>query len=153
MGLEIERKFLVVGDAWRDLDAGVLYRQGYLNRDRERVVRVRTMGPQAVLTVKSAPTGLTRQEFEYPIPLADAEELLALCLQPIIEKTRRMIPLGELLWEVDEFHGVNEGLVLAECELRSENQAVARPAWVGREVTGDPRYFNSNLIARPFGTW
>ena len=96
---------------------------------------------------------MTRYEFEYEIPLNDCNQLLDLCEQPIIEKTRYKIPYGGLIWEVDEFHGVNEGLVVAECELESEDQSIDKPEWIGDEVTGEPRYFNSNLIASPFTTW
>jgi len=153
MGKEIERKYLVAGDAWRAGAEGTLYRQGYLNSMKERVVRVRTMGDAAALTIKGITTGATRLEFEYAIPLDEAGQLLDLCEQPLIEKTRYRIPHAGLVWEVDEFHGVNAGLVVAECELESEDQVVARPDWVGEEVSGDPRYFNSNLIAQPFTTW
>lgn len=153
MGKEIERKYLVRGDAWKALADGVLFRQGYLNSAKERVVRVRTMGDRAALTVKGITVGATRLEFEYDVPFGDAEQLLELCEQPLVEKTRYKIPHGGLLWEIDEFHGANEGLVVAECELESEDQAVDKPDWVGDEVTGDPRYFNSNLIANPFTTW
>ncbi|MGD9547141.1 MAG: CYTH domain-containing protein [Candidatus Krumholzibacteriia bacterium] len=153
MGLEIERKYLVRGDAWRRGAVGVPFRQGYLSTVRERVVRVRTMGNRAALTVKGATRGATRLEFEYAIPVADANELLDLCEQPLIEKTRYHIPHGGLVWEVDVFHGVNEGLIIAECELEAEDQAVATPEWVGDEVTGDPRYANASLVARPYTTW
>ena len=153
MGKEIERKYLVLGESWRELAEGVLYRQGYLNSQKERVVRARTMGPKAALTIKGISVGATRLEFEYEIPFDDANSLLELCEQPLVEKTRYKIPFGGLIWEVDEFHGVNEGLVVAECELESEDQAIEKPDWVGEEVTGDPRYFNSNLIANPFTSW
>lgn len=153
MGREIERKFLVTGDAYRTLGQGTLFRQGYLSSAAERVVRVRTMGAKASLTIKGPSVGAVRAEFEYEIPLADALQLFELCEQPLIEKTRTRVPVGDLIWEIDEFHGVNRGLTVAECELESEDQAVARPDWVGLEVTDDPRYFNSNLVARPFTMW
>jgi len=153
MGKEIERKFLVKGEVWKEMAEGVLYRQGYLNSLKERVVRARTMGPKAALTIKGITVGATRLEFEYDIPLEDCNQLLELCEQPIIEKTRYKIPLGGLIWEIDEFHGVNEGLVVAECELESEDQAIDKPEWIGVEVTGKPEYFNSNLIAKPYTTW
>jgi len=153
MGKEIERKYLVSGDAWRALAKGTKYRQGYLNSAKERVVRARTMGDKAALTIKGITTGATRLEFEYEIPFDDCTELLELCEQPLIEKTRYKIPLGDLVWEIDEFHGVNDGLIVAECELESEDQAIDKPDWVGDEVTGDPRYFNSNLIANPYCKW
>ena len=153
MGKEIERKYLVKGEAWKELGKGVLYRQGYLNSLKERVVRARTMGPKAALTIKGITVGATRLEFEYEIPMDDCNQLLDLCEQPIIEKTRYKIPFGGLIWEVDEFHGVNDGLVVAECELESEDQSIEKPEWIGDEVTGDSRYFNSNLIANPFTAW
>jgi len=153
MGKEIERKFLVVGEDWKKLGDGTLYRQGYLNSMKERVVRARTMGEKAALTIKGITVGASRLEFEYEIPRDDCNQLLELCEQPIIEKTRYKIPYGGLIWEVDEFHGVNDGLVVAECELESEDQAIDKPDWIGDEVSSDPRYFNSNLIAKPFTTW
>lgn len=153
MGKEIERKFLVTADTWRALAPGTLYRQGYLSSAKERVVRVRTMGPRAALTIKGISVGATRLEFEYDIPFGEAEELLQLCEQPLVEKTRYKVSLGNLVWEIDEFHGVNEGLIVAECELESEDQAIDKPDWVGEEVTSDSRYYNSNLIAHPFTTW
>jgi len=153
MGKEIERKYLISGDAWRALGEGTKYRQGYLNSAKERVVRARTMGEKAALTIKGITTGATRLEFEYDIPFDDCTELLELCEQPLIEKTRYKIPHGGLIWEIDEFHGVNDGLIVAECELESEDQAIDKPDWIGEEVTGDPRYFNSNLIANPYSSW
>ncbi|HPF69730.1 MAG TPA: CYTH domain-containing protein [Candidatus Krumholzibacteria bacterium] len=153
MGKEIERKYLVLGDGFKSGAEGVLFRQGYLSSAKERVVRVRTMGPKAALTIKGITVGATRAEFEYEIPLDDARSLLDMCEQPLIEKTRYKVPFGGLTWEIDEFHGANAGLTVAECELESEDQAVTRPDWVGEEVTGDPRYFNSNLIANPYTTW
>lgn len=153
MGKEIERKYLVKGEVWKKQGEGILYRQGYLNSQKERVVRARTMGTKAALTIKGITVGATRLEFEYDIPMDDCNQLLDLCEQPIIEKTRYKIPYGGLIWEVDEFHGVNDGLVVAECELESEDQSIDKPEWIGDEVTGEPRYFNSNLIASPFTTW
>jgi adenylate cyclase len=154
MGKEIERKFLVVGEAWRTLEEGTLYRQGYLSTVQERTVRVRRVGNKGTLTVKGVSVGATRKEYEYEIPVADADEMIdQLCEKPIVEKNRYRIPIGDLTWEVDEFLGVNEGLIVAEVELRSEDQPVDKPDWIGAEVTGDPRYFNANLVARPFSTW
>ncbi len=153
MGKEIERKYLVSGTQWKDAAAGTLYRQGYLNSQKERVVRVRTMGDKAALTIKGISVGATRLEFEYDIPFEDCQQLLELCEQPLIEKTRYKIEHRGLIWEIDEFHGVNDGLIVAECELESEDQQIDKPKWVGDEVTSDPRYFNSNLIANPFSTW
>jgi len=153
MGQEIERKFLVKGKAWR-VGEGVAYRQGYLNRAIERTVRVRTVGNRGYLTIKGATLGISRLEYEYEIPVEEAEALLnALCEKPLIEKRRYRIAWGELTWEVDEFSGENEGLVLAEIELPCETYEFERPAWLGEEVSGDPRYFNSNLVKNPFRTW
>jgi CYTH domain-containing protein len=155
MGVEIERKFLVVGDAWRDAaDAGVRIAQGYLCADPTRTIRVRTMGPRAYLTIKGAPAGLTRAEFEYEIPADDVRELLGtLALPTPIDKTRYTIMHAGLEWVVDEFHGDNAPLVMAEVELDSEDQTVELPQWAGLEVSGDARYSNSNLSAQPFGSW
>lgn len=152
MGVEIERKFLVQGHGWKT-SAGVLYRQGYLNRDKNRTVRVRIAGDAAFLTVKGVSVGATRAEFEYAIPPADAQELLALCDGPLVEKTRHLVRVGDTLWEVDEFAGANAGLVVAEVELMAEDQPFARPDWLGEEVTHDARYFNSNLASHPFSRW
>ncbi len=154
MAKEIERKFLVAGEDWRALAQGTRYRQGYLSTVKERTVRVRTIGDKGYLTVKGVSVGATRSEYEYEIPAADAAEMLdELCEQPIIEKNRYKIPLGGVTWEVDEFFGVNEGLIVAEVELESEDQAFPKPDWIGEEVTGDPKYFNANLIARPYSAW
>lgn len=153
MGIEIERKYLVRSDAYRSLAPGVECRQGYLCAAPERTVRVRVLGERAFLTIKGPTAGATRAEFEYAIPPDDARQLLGLCERPLIEKTRYAVPHGGLVWEVDEFHGANQGLVVAECELQAEDQAVDKPEWVGEEVTGDARYFNSSLVARPFTTW
>jgi len=154
MGKEIERKFLVKGDAWRGLAKPVKYRQGYLSTVKERTVRVRTVDAAGYLTIKGVTTGVTRVEYEYEIPAAQADEMLTgLCEKPLIEKTRRTIELGGLTWEVDEFFGDNQGLIVAEVELKSADQEIAKPDWVGPEVSGDPRYFNSNLIKLPFTKW
>jgi adenylate cyclase len=154
MGTEIERKFLVIGEAWRSLAPATHYRQGYLSRVKERTVRVRRAGDKGALTVKGVSVGATRNEYEYEIPPADADEMIdRLCEKPIVEKNRRRIPVGDITWEVDEFLGINEGLVVAEVELHSEDQPFDKPDWIGEEVTGDPKYFNANLVARPFSTW
>ena len=154
MGVEIERKFLLTGTAWKELAPGISYRQGYLNSAKERTVRVRTIDDKGFLTIKGISVGATRVEYEYEIPVADARNLLdELCEKPIIEKTRYKISHGGFVWEVDEFFGENAGLVVAEIELESEDQAFAIPEWVGEEVTGDPRYFNSSLIKHPFRQW
>lgn len=152
MAKEIERKFLVTGDGWRQAEP-VRYRQGYLSTDPGRTVRVRIAGDRAKLTIKGKTAGCTRSEFEYSIPLEDAEELLELCEQPIIDKDRRKIDVGGFTWEVDEFHGENGGLILAEIELDAEGRRFPLPGWVGREVTDDPRYYNANLVTNPVARW
>lgn len=154
MGIEIERKFLVRGDGWRTAGEPVLLRQGYLSSHPERVVRVRIEGGRAVMTIKSKSVGVSRGEWEYPLPVDDAAEFLdRLCEQPVIEKYRRRIAHAGFVWEVDEFLGVNAGLVVAEIELPAEDTAFDKPDWVGDEVTHDRRYLNSNLIAHPYSAW
>jgi adenylate cyclase len=154
MAVEIERKFLVNGEQWRSLATGTLYRQGYIASGIGRTVRVRVAGERSYLTIKGASEGIARAEFEYEIPIADALEMLAtLCDRPLIEKTRYRIPWNGLLWEVDEFIGENQGLILAEVELTDPDQPVSIPEWIGQEVSGDPRYFNSNLAKHPFQSW
>jgi adenylate cyclase len=151
---EIERKFLVDTRSWWPSTAGVLYRQGYLSSAKECVVRVRIAGEHGYLTIKGPTSGITRSEFEYPIPLADAAALLdGLCQRPLIEKTRHREAFAGRIWEVDVFHGDNEGLVVAEIELASAADDVAVPPWAGPEVSDDPRYFNSNLVANPYRNW
>jgi adenylate cyclase len=154
MGIEIERKFLVKRDQWRSLGEGVLYRQGYLSLEKERVVRIRIINHQGYITIKSTSKGASRAEFEYSIPYHDAEYMLKhLCERPLIEKKRYRIKNGELTWEIDEFLNENQGLILAEVELQSEDQDIEFPAWIGQEVTGDPKYYNSNLVRKPFKKW
>jgi len=154
MGTEIERKFLLIGDSWRSLATGTKYRQGYLNSTKERVVRVRTIDDDGFLTIKGITTGATRVEYEYNIPKKDATEMLdELCEKPIIEKNRYKIDFAGFIWEVDEFFRENRGLIVAEIELESEGQPFEKPEWIGDEVTGDPKYFNSNLIVNPFTKW
>ena len=154
MGIEIEKKFLLIGDAWKTLAKGTAYSQGYLSSVKERTVRVRTINDTGFMTVKGVSVGATRMEFEYEIPLDDARTLLEeLCEKPIIEKNRYKIDFAGFIWEVDEFFGENAGLIVAEIELESEDQQFEKPAWVGEEVTGDPRYFNSNLIKAPYSCW
>ena len=155
MAQEIERKFLVQGDSWRSsAGAGKAYLQGYLCLDRERVVRVRVKDGRGFLTIKGLRVGISAPEFEYPIPLAEAEEMLQkLCLRPLIEKVRHEVRHEGLLWEIDEFQGDNLGLILAEVELESEDQAVALPPWAGLEVSHDKRYANASLVQCPFGKW
>ena len=154
MGKEIERKYLIKDDSWRECASGTTYRQGYLSTVKERTVRVRTIDDKGFLTIKGITIGATRREYEYEIPTEDANEMLdELCEKPIIEKTRFKIPHTGLTWEIDEFAGVNQGLIVAEVELESEDQNTDFPPWVGEEVSGDPRYFNSNLIANPYTNW
>ena len=154
MGKEIERKFLVKDDTFRSLAEGTRYCQGYLNRAKERIVRVRTIGNRGFLTIKGIATGATRVEYEYEIPVKEAEAMLDdLCEKPIIEKNRYKIDFKGLVWEVDEFFGENMGLVLAEVELEREDQPYIKPDWIGEEVTGDPKYFNSNLSQHPYKNW
>jgi CYTH domain-containing protein len=154
MGQEIERKFLVRGDDWRRLATGKTYRQGYLSTVKERTVRVRTIDDKGFLTIKGISRGVSRSEFEYEIPAEEANQLLdELCERPLIEKRRHTIPAGRHTWEVDEFFGENEGLIVAEIELASESEAFLRPSWIGEEVSSDPRYFNANLIRNPYKNW
>jgi len=154
MAVEIERKFLVQGDGWRGLVPGKHYRQGYLSTDADRTVRVRVIEDRGYLTIKGATVNATRAEYEYAIPVEDAHAMLdTLCERPLVEKTRYRIEHQGMVWEVDEFAGENAGLLLAEVELDSEDQVIALPDWAGEEVTGELRYYNSNLIANPFSQW
>jgi adenylate cyclase len=146
MGQEIERKFLVSGDAWRSSACAVRIVQGYLTRDKERVVRIRTADEQAFITVKGITRGMSRSEFEYPIPLVDARQMLdELCLKPLIVKTRYKVNAGDLTWEIDVFESPKNGLIVAELELPAPDHPFDRPSWLGAEVTGDPRYYNQNI--------
>ncbi|MBO4606242.1 MAG: CYTH domain-containing protein [Bacteroidales bacterium] len=157
MALEIERKFLVAGEYKPFATESVHISQGYLNSASGRTVRVRVRGDKGYLTVKgpSKDGGLSRFEWEMEIPLADAKAMLELCETGVIDKTRWLIPAGDGVhtWEVDEFHGANEGLVVAEIELTSESDSFERPSWLGPEVTGDRRYYNSQLTLHPFSEW
>ena len=154
MANEIERKFLVRDNTWRGQDGGKRYRQGYLSTVKERTVRVRTTGDKGFITIKGESVCATRSEYEYEIPLVDANEMLdRLCERPLIEKTRYRVSHEGLVWEIDEFEGDNRGLTIAEVELKDETQSVTLPGWIGQEVTGDPRYFNANLVANPFSQW
>jgi adenylate cyclase len=151
---EIEHKYLVHRNLWTPKDSGVLYRQGYLSSVKERVVRVRIAGDGAYLTVKGVTTGVTRLEFEYAIPMADAATILdQLCEHPLIEKTRYREEYKGHVWEIDDFHADNEGLLLAEIELAAESERYAIPPWAGAEVSSDPRYFNANLGLNPYKNW
>lgn len=153
MSLEIERKFLVLNEGYKKNSRKSLYCQGYLSRHPHRTVRVRIADDKAMLTIKGPSSGATRQEFEYALPISDAKALLELCEKPLIEKYRYAVEYEGMLWEVDEFLGDNEGLVIAELELPYEDAPFARPDWVGQEVTGDVRYYNSYLIQHPYKTW
>jgi adenylate cyclase len=154
MAQEIERQFLVKGTDWRRQGGKTLFRQGYLARSSSHAVRVRLAGDRAWLTIKGPTHGLRRLELEYAIPTAEAVEMLdTLCVGAIIEKHRYHIAHAGLIWEVDEFHGLNEGLVIAEVELQHEEQEIDLPEWVGEEVSFDPRYYNANLIDHPYSTW
>ncbi len=154
MATEIERKFLVDADLWRPEARGVRYRQGYLSATKDCAVRVRMAGDEAFLGIKGPTDNLSRLEFEYPIPLADAAILLdTLCAGPLVEKTRHREQVGGHVWEIDVFHGDNAGLIVAEIELSDEAEDFERPRWIGREVSDDPRYYNANLSIRPYRTW
>lgn len=153
MAIEIERKFLVCGDGWRIGATGVRIVQGYLNSQGSPTVRVRIAGEQGWLTIKGPKTGISCEEFEYPIPLADAEAMLRLCRPGTIAKTRYLVAHAGWCWEVDEFANENSGLVIAEIELRSDADDPPLPEWVGDEVSGDFRFTNSSLGLRPFSTW
>jgi CYTH domain-containing protein len=153
MGMEIERKYLVISQEWRSLGAPVHYAQGYLVADGERTVRVRIAGEDGYITIKGRSRGMSRKEFEYPVPVDDASELLQLCTIPVIEKYRTRINYDGKVWEVDEFEGENKGLIMAEIELVSEDETFSVPPWIGEEVTGDIRYYNSRLAIHPFRSW
>ncbi len=147
-GLEIERKFLVTSDAWRTTD-GVQITQGYLARGSGQSVRVRVTPKKAWLSVKGPRHGIVCEEFEYPIPVDDGQKMLALCGDLVIEKIRHTVDHKGMRWEIDEFLGKNQGLVVAEIELSEPEQPFEHPAWLGREVTADPRYLNANLATQP----
>lgn len=155
MGVEIERKFLVADDSWRAaVSSSTRIMQGYLASTGAVTVRVRVKGERGFLTVKGATSGVTRSEFEYEIPRADAEAMLASLAQgPVVDKVRHEVVVGGHTWEVDVFAGDNAGLVMAEVELASDEEAFQLPGWAGDEVSHDPRYFNVNLAAQPYRTW
>ncbi|TDR72476.1 CYTH domain-containing protein [Paludibacterium purpuratum] len=153
MGMEIERRFLVRGDSWRALGEPLVYRQGYLSVDPARTVRVRVVGDRAWLTIKAKITDASRYEFEYDLPLADAQTMLdALCPMQV-QKHRTRVAHAGMTWEVDEFFGANAGLVLAEIELPDEQTPFERPDWLGEEVTADSRFTNAWLADHPFSSW
>ena len=157
MGVEIERKFLVDdGGSWRaSADHGTSVRQGYLSTGPGPgpAVRIRVRGDAAYLTIKGPTTGFTRAEYEYEIPVADATEMLDRWCERVIDKTRYLVAVGRHTWEIDEFHGADDGLVVAEVELSSEDEPFDMPDWARAEVTDDARYYNTNLVAHPFSTW
>ncbi|WP_028451698.1 CYTH domain-containing protein [Chitinilyticum aquatile] len=155
MATEIERKYLLASDAWRvDVTLSTRIAQGYLSTEPGRTVRVRIKGAGGFLTIKGASfDGMSRAEFEYPVPLSDAEAMLALC-PSVLDKTRHLVDAGNgLVWEIDEFHGENAGLIVAEIELPSVDAPVPQPGWLGAEVTGDKRYYNSQLTLKPYTQW
>jgi adenylate cyclase len=153
MNIEIERKFLLLNNLWKSEAVGVHYKQAYLNEKGDNTIRVRIEGNQAKLTIKSKATNISRMEFEYDIPMEDAEKLFLIAKTPAVEKYRYKIEYAGNIWEVDEFLGDNEGLVIAEIELESENQTFQKPSWIGMEVSGDKRYTNANLARNPYKNW
>ena len=154
MGTEIERKYLLKNEEWKsDVTSKTRIKQGYLNSKKERTVRIRVRGEKGYLTIKGKNISATRQEFEYAIPISDAESMLLLCEKPIIEKVRSLITVNDKTWEIDEFAGENKGLIVAEIELKSEKEIFAIPSWIGKEVTQDSRYFNCNLISHPYSSF
>jgi adenylate cyclase len=155
MGIEIERKFLVINDEWkRGNPRSHRFKQGYITRDATTIIRVRLTGERAFLTLKKKMKGLSRWEYEYEIPVGDAVEMLNnLCISPFIEKMRYLVPCTGHVWEVDVFEGQNKGLILAEVELKDEKEEIISPPWLGTEVTGDSRYLNINLVKHPFKSW
>lgn len=153
MGTEIERKFLLASDDWRaSIARSTPILQGYLLAEEGRSVRVRRAGERGWLTIKTGREGITRAEFEYEIPTEDAQELLALC-EARLEKIRHFVEIEGHTFEIDEFHGENEGLIVAELELTAEDAPFPRPPWLGIEVSTDPRYFNGALARRPYKSW
>jgi len=155
MPIEIERKFLLSSDKWRDeVIRSSRIRQGYMGKIDKASVRIRVQGDKANINIKSATLDIRRMEYEYEIPLGEAEEMLdQLCNQPQIDKTRFIVEQGKHTWEIDEFYGDNQGLLVAEVELGSEDEEIIKPDWIGDEVTGDPRYYNVSLIKHPFKAW
>ena len=155
MATEIERKFLVSGEFASETAESRHVVQGYLNSSRERTVRVRISGDRGFLTIKgvTSDSGMSRFEWEHEISIDEAEALMGLCEPGVIDKTRFIIPFAGHVFEVDVFHGANEGLVLAELELSSEDDEFERPHWLGKEVTGDVRYYNSMLMKQPYALW
>ena len=153
MTIEIERKFLVQNNSWKTNATATIFKQAYLNSHPERTVRIRIAGNQAFITIKSKTQNISRQEFEYSIPIDEAESLLLLCETPALEKKRYLVTHVGHQWEIDEFMGSNKGLIVAEIELTNEQETFEKPDWLGQEVSDDNRYFNSNLTLHPFSTW
>ncbi|MBV2121972.1 MAG: CYTH domain-containing protein [Candidatus Thiodiazotropha sp. (ex Ctena orbiculata)] len=155
MALEIERKFLVINDKWKEsVISEAVIKQGYLATTEQANVRVRVDGDEANINIKGRTVGIRRREYEYPIPLDEAQELLDhLVSGAVIDKVRYKVRCGEHIWDLDLFHGANQGLVMAEVELSQEDEAFVMPAWAGEEVSGDTRYYNANLVKHPFCDW
>lgn len=155
MAEEIEHKFLVRDDSWRDqVERSMHQLQGYLGSAESCSIRIRISDEQASLNIKSATLGITRREYDYPIPVNEAREILdQLCIKPIIEKTRHIVRVGSHVWEIDEFAGDNSGLIVAEVELSSADETFEKPAWAGKEVSDDPRYYNVCLVEHPYKDW
>jgi adenylate cyclase len=155
MAVEIERKFLVASDSWKaQVESESSLKQGYLSAEEALSVRVRIAKGKGQLTIKGGTSGISRSEYEYDIPLDDAQEMIAnLVSGSVIDKTRYKVRCGDHLWDLDVFHGDNQGLVMAEVELASESEAFLMPDWAGQEVSDDPRYYNANLITHPFCDW
>jgi adenylate cyclase len=155
MGIEIERKYLVDHDKWRRVKkpAGIHYRQGYLSNENDRTIRIRVSDKQGYITIKGAATGISRKEYEYEIPVEDGIELLDHLALSQVEKVRYCINFAGNVWEIDEFLGDNEGLITAEIELNNEDDRFEQPAWIGREVSDEDKYYNSSLSTHPFKSW
>ncbi len=154
MGQEIERKFLIKSKAYRKQATVIPIIQGFIGKDNKNVVRVRIKSKQAFLTIKGETLNASRSEYEYKIPLEEAREMLTnICKKPLIEKNRYELKYKNKQWEVDEFYGENQGLIIAEVELKHPDEKFEKPPWLGKEVTDDPKYFNVNLIKKPFSKW
>lgn len=155
MATEIERKFLVTNDSWKkEVTSTAEYTQGYLATERSCSIRIRVEQDRASLNIKSATLGISRNEYDYPIPLSEANEILQdLCIKPLLKKTRYHVPHGTHVWEIDVFDGDNKGLVVAEIELETQDELFSRPDWLGEEVSDDPRYYNVSLVDHPYSKW
>ena len=155
MAIEIEKKFLVCNDNWlKFATKSIAYVQGYFSTNEACSIRIRISEDKASLNIKSATLGITRSEYDYPVPVEDAQEMLrTLCNKPLIEKTRYTVPVDHHLWEIDVFSGENKGLVVAEIELESVDDSITLPDWIGEEVSHDPRYYNVCLVEHPYKDW